>query len=61
MKEGNDMEELKKCPFCGRKAEKVKNGGLKGVHCSNPRCIAFDIQGFFCKYNKDVKLWNERV
>lgn len=56
----NDTEKLLPCPFCGGKAEKTKNGGLRGVHCSNPGCIAFDIQGCFCKYKKAVKAWNER-
>lgn len=56
----NNTEKLLPCPFCGGEAEKIKNGGLRGVHCSNPRCIAFDIQGFYCKYKKAVKEWNKR-
>lgn len=59
---GEGMEKIKllPCPFCGESPEKIRNGGLKGIHCSNPGCIAFNIQAFYCSWKKAIHAWNRR-
>lgn len=56
----NNENEPRSCPFCGSEAEKIKHKGLKGIHCSNPSCIAFDITPCFSSYKKAIKQWNKR-
>ena len=51
---------LRKCPFCGKDTEYTRNGGLKGVHCSNPSCIGFDIVGRYSHWWQAVYNWNKR-
>lgn len=51
---------LRKCPFCGKDAEYIRNGGLKGIHCSSSKCIAFNIGAFYSHWWQAVRWWNKR-
>lgn len=60
-------EELKKCPFCGGKAQlisaKANAAGTKfvyGVHCINPKCMCIAFTRNFDNGEDAVKAWNER-
>ena len=56
--------ELKPCPFCGRKAKPIKwvDGGnvVFGVQCTNIICIAFDIKPQYETEKSANEAWNRR-
>ena len=50
----NEMNELKPCPFCGRKPElRRDNDGFSYIVCANDNCYVND--------NAAIMAWNRRV
>lgn len=57
------MEELKRCPFCGRAAKIInyKDMKYKTVKCMNMMCIACDIEPTFDTIEEAIEAWNRRA
>jgi len=59
--------ELKSCPFCGKKATLVGFKGTIGekrwyVHCENSDCKMGNVETCYCDNKKDaIDAWNKRA
>ena len=57
--------ELKPCPFCGKKAYVAQRKRIAGdrfsVMCSNKTCIASEPQKYYYARYEAVENWNRRV
>lgn len=59
------QNELKKCPFCGCRAELIsgvdRDGDkVYGVRCVNFSCIGSDIEAKYVNTTSAIKTWNRR-
>ena len=56
------MAELKKCPFCGGKAETYCNSrGFWGVDCETNECITHTMGADYFTEEKAIEQWNKRA
>lgn len=56
----NEMNELKPCPFCGRKPELRRNDdGFSYIVCANDNCYVNN--NCYVNDNAAIKAWNRRV
>lgn len=65
-------EQLKRCPFCGGKAERALSWGsnepVRLFHCANEKCIAHQYEqdeqgGYSVEFGSDaeaIAAWNRR-
>ena len=53
-------EELKPCPFCGKKAELFGDGLYWGVRCTDFSCIGNDFEPCFDGKAFAIEAWNRR-
>ena len=63
MEQGDGMNELKPCPFCGKKVRRcIGFGGLNFFKCNScGAVVSFDNDYYNSHTNEAVKAWNRRA